>query len=480
MIELLGFTPDLEPTTPGAVMECGNFVPFSAGMKAAPSPADAGLDALADVSQGAAVTRNLAGTSRLFAGTSTDIYELTGTAWGSVSTGHSLPVDSVWRFAAFGDAALAVCPTVGLLRSTGAAFSTVSGAPKAKTIIAAKGFIMALATNETTYGDSPDRWWCSASFDETDWTPDVATQCATGRLVEGSGGLTAGLRMGDGIVAYKERAIFVGQYIGGGAVWQWSPPIGDVGCVGVEAVADTPAGHIFVGSDNIYLFDGTRPVAIGDQIRQWWIDNSSAEFRFRSKLLWDRDNGLVWFFFPSSGSSTGDCDSTLVFHVQTKRWGVANIAVQTVLNYTSSGITYDTGSPLIPTYDTGAAFSYDSPFWLASKSNPAVFGTDNTVYSLTGIPGDSYFVTGDYGGEGAYSTCSALRARFSRLPTSSTCQGYTKEMSGGTASNGSQAAFDGAKYPMRQCGRFHRFRVDMVGDGRVTGIEPALSEAGRR
>ena len=193
----------------------------------------------------------------------------------------------MWRFAVFGNASLAVNPAVNLQRSTGGAFSAVATAPKAKAIVSAKGFIMLLATNEAIYGDSPDRWWCSASYDETDWTPNLATQCATGRLVEGSGPLTAGLRMGDTIVAYKERCVFVGQYVGGQVVWQWSPPIGDVGCVGVEAVADTPIGHVFVGSDNFYLFDGTRPVPIGDQVKQWWLDNSSSEYRYKTELLDD-------------------------------------------------------------------------------------------------------------------------------------------------------------------------------------------------
>ena len=50
-------------------MECQNFAPFTAGMKAALSAADAGLSALAAACRGAAVTRNLSGNSRLFAGT---------------------------------------------------------------------------------------------------------------------------------------------------------------------------------------------------------------------------------------------------------------------------------------------------------------------------------------------------------------------------------------------------------------------------
>ena len=84
MTPLLGFSPDVEPTTPGAIMECQNLIPDPKGMRSAPSAADAGLSALAAACRGAAVTRNLSGNSRLFAGTAADLYELGGTAWSAL------------------------------------------------------------------------------------------------------------------------------------------------------------------------------------------------------------------------------------------------------------------------------------------------------------------------------------------------------------------------------------------------------------
>lgn len=473
MIELLGFTPDIEPTTPGAIMECQNFAPFTAGMKAAPSAADAGLSALAAACRGAAVTRNLSGNSRLFAGTASNVYELGGTTWSSVSSGHTLGSDDVWRFASFGNDALAVCPSVGLLRSTGASFSAVAGAPSAKAIAAAQGFVMLL-----NHGTTPDGWKCSALYDVTSWTPSISTQSNEGRLIEGQGAITAGLRQGSNIVAYKERGIFVGIYVGGDVVWQWSMPVGDVGCVGVEAVADTPSGHVFVGSDNVYLFDGHIARPVGDQIRQWWIDNSSSQFRYRTKLMWDRDNALVWMFYPSVNSS--ECDRTLVFHVPSGRWGIADQTVEAVLNYTSQGITYDSGASLGYTYDSGPAFSYDSPFWLASKSNPAIFGTDHKIQSLTGIPGDWSFTTGDYGDEVQTSFLGRVNVRWSKQPDFSSCQGYTKESSGAIIQAGSLASFDGSKFPMRQSGRFHRVEISGSGEAKLSGIDLQLQAAGVR
>ena len=473
MTPLLGFSPDVEPTTPGAIMECQNFIPDPKGMRAAPSAADAGLSALADACRGAAVTRNLLGNSRLFAGTAADLYELGGTTWTDVGGTYTLGSDDVWRFVSFGNDALAICPSVVLQRSTGAGFSDVSGAPSAKCIAVAQGFVMLL-----NHGTTPDGWKCSALYDVTDWTPSISTQSNEGRLIEGQGAITAGLRMGDTIVAYKERGIFVGIYVGGDVVWQWSMPVGDIGCVGVEAVADTPRGHVFVGSDNVYLFDGYRAQAVGDQIRQWWIDNSSSQFRYRTKLMWDRDNALVWMFYPGVNSS--ECDRTLVFHVPSGRWGVSDLTVEAVLNYTSQGITYDTAASLGYTYDTGPNFSYDSPFWLASKSNPAIFATDHKIRSLTGIPGDSTLTLGDYGDEYQSSFLGRVDARWSSQPDLAYCQGYTKTSSGAALVEGSLSVFDGSKFPMRQTGRFHRVRFDFSGDARLSAVDLKLQPAGVR
>ena len=473
MTPLLGFSPDVEPTTPGALMACSALIPDAKGMRSAPSAADAGLSALAAACRGAAVTRNLSGNSRLFAGTASDVYELSGTSWSSVSSGHTLGSDDVWRYVSFGNDALAVCSSVGLIRSTGSSFSAVSGAPAAKVIAVAQGFVMLL-----NHGSTPDGWKCSGYLDVTTWTPSVATQSNEGRLIEGQGAITAGLRMGDTVVAYKERGIFVGIYVGGDVVWQWTMPVGDVGCVGVEAVADTPRGHVFVGSDNVYLFDGHRATPVGDQIRQWWIDNSSSQFRYRTKLMWDRDNALVWMFYPGLNSS--ECDRTLVFHVPSGRWGVSDLTVEAVLNYTSQGITYDTGASLGYTYDSGPSFSYDSPFWLASKSNPAIFAADHKIKSLTGIPSGGSFTTGDYGDETQSTFLGRVNVRWSLVPEFATCQGYIKETSGGTSSEGSLYVFDGSKFPMRQTGRFHSMTVTMSGDGRLSAIDPILQPAGVR
>jgi len=481
MTPLLGFSPDVEPTTPGCIAGMSNVIPYEAGMKAAPGAANAGVNALAAACVGSAVVRQLSGGSRFFAGTSSKLYEASGTAWADVSSGtYTLGTDDRWSFAGFGDAVLASSPATVIQRSISGAFAAIASSPKAKIIVSVKGFVIAFATNESTYGDSPDRWWCSALYNETDWTPSVSTQCTTGRLTDGSGGFTTAVRFGDQVVAYKQRSMHLGHYADAPAVWAWSVVSFDVGCVGPEAAADTSIGHIFVGSDDIYHFDGTRPVSIASgTVRKWWLDNSSAQYRYRTKLLWDRDNSLVWVFFPSSGS-TGACDDCLVFHVGTRQWGRVNIAVESVVSYVSPSITYDSGTSLVTTYDTGPSIAFDSPFWLTQKSNPAVFDPSHLIRTLTGVPESWWFETGDYGDETQWSYCSDLRMRFAQKPSTITCTSKTKQTSGDALVTVATVSHDGSKFPTRQTSRFHRFRVDGAGSGAFSAIAPTLKDAGAR
>lgn len=483
MIELLGFAPDLEPQTPGVMTDCDNIVPYESGFKTAPQPVTIGLPALAIACKGAAVLRDLSGNARFFAGTASAVYESNGTAWTDVSDGtapYSLGSDDGWDFCIYGNSAIAATPTKRIQRNTSTVFDEITAAPKATIVDSVAGFVMALNTDETTFGTSPDRWWCSALYDETDWTPAVSTQCNTGRLIDGLGKLTAGRRFGSDFVAYKERGLFLGRYSGPPEVWQWTTISEDVGCVGKDALAVTNIGHVFVGQDNIYLFDGTRPIPIGNAVRKWWIANSSGQYRARTKLLWDRQNSLVWMYFASK-SSSGECDSCLVFHTLKRQWGKADNTAEAVVNYYTSGsFTYDAGSPLFATYDDPVNIPYDSVLWLNEKEAPAIFDSSHQLNALEGGADDSSFTTGDHGSDVEALMCKRLIIRFEQAPEVADCVGYVRPGSGRALATGSSASLNDSSFDVRQTGRLHRFQVNLSGDAKFSAIDLETEPAGRR
>ena len=143
MIELIGFAPDLDTTTPGVLTDCTQLIPTERGMAAAPSAVGvSGLGALAAECRGAAVLTNTSGTRRTFAGTQTKIYELASGTWSDVSGGtYTGSSENRWCFAQFGNAAIATNDTENIQASTAGTFSAIATAPKARLLVAAKDFV---------------------------------------------------------------------------------------------------------------------------------------------------------------------------------------------------------------------------------------------------------------------------------------------------------------------------------------------------
>ena len=485
MDKLLGFTPDADPNTPGVITSCTNFIPYEVGMRGAPSASTpASTPALAAACQGAVVTTLLDDTRRILAGTQTKLYELIAGSWsdlsGAVYTGG---VDSRWVFAQFGNSTLAANLSDYIQRSTssGGAFATIASAPKAKIIFSVGAFVMALNTVDGTYGTTPNRWWCCAAFDETSWTPSVSTQATTGQLVSSPGQITAGGKLGDYAVAYKDKAIHIGQYVGAPAVWDWQQvPGGDAGCVGQNAWCDIGGAHFVIGQDNIWIFDGSRPVPIGvGQLRQWFYDNSNPLYRYKTQCVFDRQNNRVFAWYASNGSTV--LDKAIVYHTLTKQWGCITQSVESVLNYISAGTTIDGLSSISATIDGLSSYAFDSQFWLSGGRALSIVDTSHQLQLMTGVSTSSSFTTGDAGDDETTSLLTKIRLRFAPnyAPTTATCNTYVKMTEGAalTSVNTGVAINDG-KFDVLQDGRFHRATFNFTGDVRVLGVGAVLIPQG--
>ncbi|RYF31689.1 MAG: hypothetical protein EOO23_01710 [Comamonadaceae bacterium] len=483
MTPLLGFAPDMEATTPGVITDCEHFIPYLTGMEAAPTPeTPTGAPPLAADCRGAAVAVKLDNTRRVFGGTATHMYELSGGVWvdRSRAGNYTGGADTRWSFTQFGDTTLIANRADVIQRSAGAAFADIATAPKAEIIFAVGGQVMALNTNDGA--EKPNGWHCSAIFDDTNWTPALATQAARGLLVATPGPISAGAKLGEYAIAYKNRSMYLGQYVGAPAVWDWTQvPGGDAGCVGKEALCDIDGAHFFVGPDNMWIFDGTRPNPVGnDQVRQWFYDSVSPQNISKTKCIFDRQQNRVWVFYPSIGSTV--CDSALVFHVKGQKWGRSNREIQAVINYISSGVTFDTWNQYGATYDDLPKVSYESQFWLAGGATLSFFNADNQLQSLTGNATDSSFTTGDAGDDALVTMLSEIRLRFAagKAPVSATATTYFKEQSGDAYTVGDVVPMENGKFNPRQSAQWHKARFDVVGPTRVTHINPTTKVTGQR
>lgn len=479
-----GFSPDNDPTTPGVITDLTAMVPTIRGSYVgAPTGVDVGMSALASTALGAAILTKLDGTNRLFAGTATALYEKSGTSWNDVSRtvggAYSATSGNPWRFAQFGDTSLAVCKTVQLQSITsGTDFANVS-APTAAVMCVSNRFVMLANTNNggsgTTFGDSPDRWYCSAIEDATSWALSVTTQCATGRLVDTPGAITAMRTIGENIVAYKDGSMYLGTYEGAPAVWRFDMVSTEVGCSSHEAVVELDNAHFFIGPEDFYRYaPGGLPVPIGAPVKEWFFSRCDPAYKGLIRHAFDKINSLIYWFYPRTGSNS--LDGCIVYNYKSDKWGVADTAIECAVDYITVGYSYDT----LPfsTYDTWPEVAYDSPFWNASARYIGYIGTDHKLVTLTGGSSSSSLTTGSYGTDNEFTLLSRVTLRYLNKPTAAEAVNYYQNEHGGAWTADATTTENNGRFDFLRSAPFHKVKFSFSGNVETTGASAAVQSNG--
>ncbi len=493
LVECKSFAPDLPPTEPGVLTDCVAKIPTLKGMKAGPGRVSVGLPALAAACKGSKTLEKLDGTQRLFSGSTTKLYEANGfSSWTDrtrASGNYNLTSDIRWRFTQYGDVSLAVNKQDKLqFIDSGSVFADVSTTvPQASIVETVNDFVFLFDVKDQgslgPFGDTTDRWWCCAIGDYTDWLPAIATQCATGRLKGSSGGLRAGRRLGSGVVAYKEKAMYLGQYVGAPLIWDFQQVSDVAGAQSQEVVVPIVTGqggaaHIFMGADNFYYYDGSRPVPIGTPVKNWFFGRLNKDFAYLSEALNDSVNSLIYFFYPSTNSPNGSLDSCVVYNYRADKWGVYDQDIEVAVEVTSGGLTYATLESTYSTYADIPDISYGSPFWFAGSKTPAIFDTSHIVQSLTGVAGVSSMTTGDLGDDSVNMLLRRVRPRYLTAPTSATMTNYSRQNLGDTLTVGVSTSLTEGKFDVLQSAKWHRVKVEDTGDSEVPALVVDLSQDG--
>lgn len=474
---MLSFAPDLDPTTPGILVDCTNIVPTQKGYTASYVGTNSSYAALATAARNLVILRKLDNSTRMFAGTQTKIWEGAAGSWTDRSSGaYDIGTDTRWSFAQFGDKALAIAKTVALQYSSAGAFAAVATAPKATHMAVNAGFVM-LADYDN--GSSiTDGWYCSGYLDETNWTTAVTTECTKGRIVDTPGPITGLSALGAGFVAFKQNSMYVGSYAGAPSVWNWTQVLGEVGIRNKDAAVTVGANLYFMGNDNFYVFDGSRPVPIANGLREWFF-KTELNPAYVSNVIatYDRPNNFIWFFYPSRTSTT--LDKALVFHVPTQRWGRVTIAVEAAATYLSDAITWDgLGTSYSTWNDLPTTISYDSPFWTWQQETMAVINSSHVLQTLAAIATTSSITTGTVGDPQQFSTASRVVPRFTTAPTSATLSHQYDNDYGDTWTAGPSATLTNGKFDLMWSARWHREVMNFVGGFEVVDYKILLQPDG--
>lgn len=585
MIPFIGFTPDLDSMTPGAIIDCTNVVPTLRGMAGAPTPVDIGIDALAAACNGAAVLSRLDQQRRLFAGTQTKLYELVGTAyidrsrvvllatpgiatgtgsttggslaaatyfvkivavdangfttpagvesvgvtttgatssiaytWTAVSgatsyriyfgtvsgtqasyqtstvasytltstagTAGTPPTSGVipytgsaetrWRFAQFGNASIATNLTQQMQVSTSGSFADIAQAPKAAIVETAAGFVLAFNLDAAYVGGGrPDAWACSNIYDHLTWTPSSGVnQAQFGYLLNTPGDVRAAKRIGNDVAVYKERSMYLGRYVGPPVIWAFDLVAANAGAVCQEAVIDTGTAHLFIGRDDFWIFDGSRPRPLNAPLKEWFFANSDSKYRYRIRSYFDQFKNLAWWFYPTPGSG-GALTDAIVYNLNNDRWGKVSLPIDAVLMYQGSDTIYDDWPPgTAGTFDDIADLPFDSPAFDTEASAMGIIGTDGKIKTMIGPNVDSSITTGDLGDDVQFTTMTQIAPHFTRRPPASSMTHYTRNYVGDVLEDRGTSTLNQNRYDTLASGRQHRMRLVMSGDYEIVGFEP--------
>lgn len=484
MIPFIGYAPDLDGTLPGVMTNCSAVVPSTRGFKGAPSPVSTTLPTLAGQCQGAASVQKRDDSSRIFAGTATNLYEGASSSWtlrtpsGAGQTLNGLGTSDRWRFAQFQDTTLCTAKTeTPKFLTTATTFAAVTTtAPKCAIIETVNNFVMAFDVNDQgalfDSADRPDGWWCAGKGNYTQWTPSITTEAATGTLQSTPGKITAGRRFGYQVVAYKRNSMYVGTYVGQPVIWDFALVPGSAGALSQEAVVNigTPEQpkHIFMGSDNFYAFDGGRPVAIGNPIRDTVFGELNMGFYYAAQVLHDQINRRVYFWYPTTNSALPD--KCVVYNYLTDRWGRDDRTIEAVMDYIATGMTYDALGSSYATYSDLPSTSYDTTFFSASVPVPAVFDTTHMLKTLTGVSSMSSITTGDYGSDQNFTTLSRVRPKFISAPLSADLTHFYRNILSSSLTLDCVKSMSSGRFDLLRSARWHRLSYSLVGDYEISGF----------
>lgn len=477
-IPILGLAPDLEGTTPGVIVdtqiagvttESYGFIPRSDGFGNLPALVSVGADPLADECQGAAAVLLTGGSFRTFAATLDAIYELSGTTWNDVSRGGGYTTGANrWRLAGYGDYVYATNKNDAVQKSTGAGFLDILTIPKCDFIDRVKDFVIIASTNDATFGDQNDRWWCSALGNPDDFVPDIATQSVTNRVTDSPGPITASKALGDAWIIYKRGSMFMGTYQGPPFVWDFQRVSDFIGTWSHECVVKVGYSHYFIGPDDFYVFDGSIPRPLPNDLKKWFFDRLDKDYAYKIQGFYDRYRSIVYWFYPGPTNTTGEITDFVCVNLKNGRWGGGKARIEAVLDYVSGGMTYDefwppTGST---TWDSIPDIAYDSPFFFGGQLTMAVVDATHTLGTYTGETGSIglQFTLSDVGDDVLLSTISRVFPRWISAPDSASMYYAGRKHLGETVTFGSPSSLYHGRFNKMASNRWHRIALSVEGE----------------
>src|SRR5215467_1577104 len=125
--------------------------------------------------------------------------------------------------------------------------------------------------------------------------------------------------LGNYMVAYRERSIHLLSYVGSPFYISQRQVINGVGLLAPRAVLNLDLRHVFLGNDNVYIFNGVDIEAIGTEIRDDLFATMDAANSPRSLIIFSEPRNEMALIVPST-SNDGIPDTWYFYNFTTGTW----------------------------------------------------------------------------------------------------------------------------------------------------------------
>lgn len=361
----LVYAPDGDPSKSGVIIAGAGMRPSVNGFEQWPEKKAYGWSALAATAT-SAYLHVYHTDSRIIAGTTTKLYEMSRTGTGTYTVtdvskgGGSYTAPSwtgyvgsegdpgPWAFTSFGAYCIAsnkFNTPMQVQTAKGGAFADLTGSPPCSTLTTFKNFVV--AGNCGDYGSvtgTNDMVAWSALGDHTNWVPSPTTQAGYQQVLDVPGRIVCVKPLGDAVVVYKESGIWLMRYVGPPNVFSFQMIDNRNGplayTLSYTPVIDIGHAHVFVSKDAICVFDGSTVRRLSDGVlsKQYTTINGYGYNQFPAcTITHDILNGDLIFwpnnrFDVSNNSGSVTLQSIPAYNYKMGKWGTGPLNAGVYVN----------------------------------------------------------------------------------------------------------------------------------------------------
>lgn len=215
---------------------------------------------------------------------------------------------------------------------------------KVKCLSVFSNFLVIANTVENgNYYTTRVRW--SRYGDFTLWknNPDGTGMAGYFDLQAESTGIVQLIPLGNLLLVCKPDAIYGMRFVGTPYIFVVEKLIDDIGLIAPFGYTYYLNNLVFVGNDNIYMFNGSTLTPIGDNIANYFFNTLNTNRINSVRMFSDPVKHLVYLFYPTSNADDDYCDRCLVFNTELKSWTIYDIdLIDITVGKKSTDWTWDT------------------------------------------------------------------------------------------------------------------------------------------